>query len=76
MWVRMRIAEHCLLEEARKIWTPSTRTPSQVFGNARQVVYFGHYPSSCIVAPQPGFRALIQGGLVYLSGEVLIKSKV
>jgi hypothetical protein len=36
---------------------------------AHHLVYFGHYPSSCIVAPHPGFRALIQGGLVYLSGE-------
>jgi len=33
-------------------------------------IFFGHYPSSCIVAPSPGFRSLLQGGLVYLSGHL------
>ncbi|XP_023332725.1 transmembrane protein 62 [Eurytemora carolleeae] len=33
-------------------------------------IYFGHYPSSCIVAPSPGFKEIIKGGLVYLSGHL------
>jgi len=33
-------------------------------------IYFGHYPSSCVVAPSPGFRQIISGGLVYLSGHL------
>lgn len=33
-------------------------------------IWFGHYPTSCIVAPKPGVRKLMEGGLVYLSGHL------
>jgi len=33
-------------------------------------IFFGHYPSSCVVAPGQGFTQLFTGGLVYLSGHL------
>ncbi|XP_071454329.1 transmembrane protein 62-like [Hetaerina americana] len=32
-------------------------------------VWFGHYPTSCILAPSPGARALVGQGLAYLCGH-------
>ncbi|XP_046387556.1 transmembrane protein 62-like [Ischnura elegans] len=32
-------------------------------------IWFGHYPTSCILAPSPGARALVGQGLAYLCGH-------
>lgn len=33
-------------------------------------IFFGHFPSSCVIAPSPGFRSILEGGQVYLSGHL------
>ena len=33
-------------------------------------ILFGHFPSSCVIAPSPGFRNILEGGQVYLSGHL------
>ena len=43
----------------------------QKLKNNKQI-YFGHFPSSCIVAPGPGIHQLLEGGLVYLSGIIML----
>lgn len=37
---------------------------------ADATVWFGHYPTSTIVSPQPGLRSLMSSGLVYLCGHL------
>ncbi|KAG8240348.1 hypothetical protein J437_LFUL000823, partial [Ladona fulva] len=32
-------------------------------------IWFGHYPTSCILAPNPGARALVGQGMAYLCGH-------
>jgi hypothetical protein len=33
-------------------------------------VWFGHYPTSCIVSPNPGIRHLMRSGVAYLCGHL------
>ena len=33
-------------------------------------VWFGHYPTSCILSPDPGIRRLMKNGLAYLCGHL------
>ncbi|MCL4116407.1 UNVERIFIED_CONTAM: hypothetical protein GTU68_024498, partial [Idotea baltica] len=33
-------------------------------------IWFGHYPTSCIVSPEPGIRKLMGRGLAYLCGHL------
>lgn len=33
-------------------------------------VWFGHYPTSCILSPEPGIRRVMGHGLAYLCGHL------
>jgi len=33
-------------------------------------IWFGHYPTSCTISPQPGLRKLLTSGVAYLCGHL------
>lgn len=38
--------------------------------NILGTIWFGHYPTSCVFAPEPGFRYLMRNGVAYLCGHL------
>lgn len=38
--------------------------------NATATVWFGHYPTSCVLSPSPGLRHLMRKGIAYLCGHL------
>ncbi|CAL4108459.1 unnamed protein product, partial [Meganyctiphanes norvegica] len=38
--------------------------------NHNYTIWFGHYPTSCILAPEPGIRQVMSGGLAYMCGHL------
>ena len=37
---------------------------------SNHTIWFGHYPTSCIIAPDPGIRQIMKGGLAYMCGHL------
>lgn len=37
---------------------------------SNQTIWFGHYPTSCIISPEPGLRNLMKNGVAYLCGHL------
>ena len=38
--------------------------------NSDYQLIFGHYPTSCVLSPDPGFRSLLKSSLAYLCGHL------
>lgn len=38
--------------------------------DSNATIWFGHYPTSCIISPNPGFRTLMKNAVAYLCGHL------
>lgn len=38
--------------------------------SSNATVWFGHYPTSCIISPKPGLRNLMKSGIAYMCGHL------
>lgn len=38
--------------------------------DSNATIWFGHYPTSCIISPDPGFRSLMKNAVAYLCGHL------
>lgn len=38
--------------------------------SSNATVWFGHYPTSCIISPKPGLRNLMRSGVAYMCGHL------
>jgi len=47
-----------------------TSLASEAALESDHTIWFGHYPTSCIVSPNPGLRAVMSQGLAYLCGHL------
>jgi hypothetical protein len=56
-----------------RITTDEYRLLEQFERDSREsnaTIWFGHYPTSCTIAPEPGLRKLLRSGVAYMCGHL------